>query len=54
MEIAPDGSAVLGVGGGITADSDIEAEWQECLHKAAATVELTATALLAPGLKPVL
>ncbi|OXM73285.1 aminodeoxychorismate synthase, component I [Amycolatopsis sp. KNN50.9b] len=25
----------LGVGGGITADSDAEAEWQECLHKAA-------------------
>ncbi|MBF9520319.1 aminodeoxychorismate synthase, component I [Mycobacterium sp. MHSD3] len=54
VEIAPDGSAVLGVGGGITADSDIEAEWQECLHKAAATVELTATALLTPGLKPAL
>jgi para-aminobenzoate synthetase component I len=28
------GGAVLGVGGGITADSDPEAEWQECLHKA--------------------
>jgi para-aminobenzoate synthetase component 1 len=54
VEIAPDGSAVLGVGGGITADSDIEAEWQECLHKAAATVELTAAALLTPGLKPAL
>jgi para-aminobenzoate synthetase component I len=25
----------LGVGGGITADSDPQAEWQECLHKAA-------------------
>ncbi|MFC3451266.1 aminodeoxychorismate synthase component I [Amycolatopsis speibonae] len=25
----------LGVGGGITADSDSEAEWQECLHKSA-------------------
>ncbi|HWD01928.1 MAG TPA: aminodeoxychorismate synthase component I [Amycolatopsis sp.] len=25
----------LGVGGGITADSDSAAEWQECLHKAA-------------------
>ncbi|WP_408626446.1 aminodeoxychorismate synthase component I [Amycolatopsis thermoflava] len=29
------GSIALGVGGGITADSDAEAEWQECLHKAA-------------------
>ncbi|MGL5444647.1 MAG: chorismate-binding protein, partial [[Mycobacterium] stephanolepidis] len=50
VEIAPDGTAVLGVGGGITADSDIDAEWQECLHKAAATVDLTATALLKPAL----
>ncbi|NIH78525.1 anthranilate/para-aminobenzoate synthase component I [Amycolatopsis viridis] len=25
----------LGVGGGITADSAADAEWQECLHKAA-------------------
>jgi para-aminobenzoate synthetase component 1 len=30
---------VLGVGGGITADSDPAAEWQECLDKAAAIVE---------------
>lgn len=29
------GRASLGVGGGITADSDADAEWQECLHKAA-------------------
>jgi para-aminobenzoate synthetase component 1 len=29
------GNAVLGSGGGITADSDPDAEWQECLHKAA-------------------
>ncbi|MGW4061186.1 aminodeoxychorismate synthase component I [Amycolatopsis sp. NPDC004747] len=34
FEIAGD-SIALGVGGGITADSDPEAEWQECLHKAA-------------------
>ncbi len=50
VEIAPDGTAVLGVGGGITADSDIDAEWQECLHKAAATVDLTAIAALKPAL----
>jgi para-aminobenzoate synthetase component 1 len=29
------GDAVLGVGGGITADSDPDREWEECLHKAA-------------------
>jgi para-aminobenzoate synthetase component 1 len=32
------GRAVLGVGGGITADSNPDAEWQECLHKAAPIV----------------
>jgi para-aminobenzoate synthetase component I len=36
------GTAVLGVGGGITADSDPAAEWQECLDKAAATIGLVA------------
>lgn len=35
VEFAPDGGAVLGVGGGITADSDPDREWQECLDKAA-------------------
>ncbi|PQD99398.1 aminodeoxychorismate synthase, component I [Mycobacterium sp. EPG1] len=35
VEFTPDGTAVLGVGGGITADSDPEREWDECLHKAA-------------------
>ncbi|GAT08325.1 aminodeoxychorismate synthase component I [Mycolicibacterium novocastrense] len=29
------GNAILGVGGGITADSDPDREWEECLHKAA-------------------
>lgn len=37
------GAISLGVGGGITADSDPEAEWQECLHKAAPLEELLAT-----------
>jgi para-aminobenzoate synthetase component I len=32
------GNAVLGSGGGITADSDVDAEWEECLHKAAPIV----------------
>ena len=35
------GGAVLGVGGGITADSDPDAEWEECLHKAAPIVGLS-------------
>ncbi|MBV9319268.1 MAG: aminodeoxychorismate synthase component I [Mycobacterium sp.] len=34
------GNAVLGSGGGITADSDPNAEWDECLHKAAPIVGL--------------
>ena len=38
VEFDAEGGAVLGVGGGITADSDPVAEWQECLHKARAVV----------------
>ena len=38
VEFGVDGSAVLGVGGGITADSDPDLEWDECLHKAAPIV----------------
>ena len=40
VEFDAHGTAVLGVGGGITADSDPAAEWEECLHKAAAIVGL--------------
>jgi para-aminobenzoate synthetase component 1 len=40
VEFEAHGAAVLGVGGGITADSDPAAEWEECLHKAAPTVGL--------------
>jgi para-aminobenzoate synthetase component 1 len=38
VEFGADGSAVLGVGGGITADSDPDREWEECLHKAASII----------------
>jgi para-aminobenzoate synthetase component 1 len=48
VEFDPGGNAVLGVGGGITADSDPDAEWQECLHKAAPVVGLPTLAAAAP------
>jgi para-aminobenzoate synthetase component 1 len=38
VEFDAGGAAVLGVGGGITADSDVDAEWDECLHKASSIV----------------
>jgi para-aminobenzoate synthetase component I len=38
VEFCADGSAVLGAGGGITADSDPHREWDECLHKVAPIV----------------
>ncbi|HVV11851.1 aminodeoxychorismate synthase component I [Amycolatopsis sp.] len=41
-----DGRIALGVGGGITADSDPQTEWEECLHKAAPL-----EALLAAGIQ---
>jgi para-aminobenzoate synthetase component 1 len=40
VEFDAAGTAVLGVGGGITADSVPDAEWEECLHKAAPVVGL--------------
>lgn len=47
VEFDASGDAVLGVGGGITADSDPDREWEECLHKAAPIMQsLTATAQL--------
>ena len=44
VEFGSDGSAVLGVGGGITADSDPDCEWDECLDKAAPIVGAMHTA----------
>jgi para-aminobenzoate synthetase component 1 len=43
VEFEAAGSAILGVGGGITADSDPDLEWDECLHKAAPIVGATRT-----------
>jgi para-aminobenzoate synthetase component 1 len=39
VEFDAAGTAVLGVGGGITADSEPGAEWDECLHKATPIIE---------------
>jgi para-aminobenzoate synthetase component 1 len=47
VEFDTAGNAVLGVGGGITADSDPAAEWEECLHKAAPIVGLPSAATAA-------
>lgn len=49
VEFDAEGQAVLGVGGGITADSDPEAEWAECLHKAAPTLNLSPAAPARPA-----
>lgn len=40
LEALPGGAAWIGVGGGITIDSDPAAEWAECLHKAAPLLDL--------------
>jgi para-aminobenzoate synthetase component 1 len=40
VEFDSAGNALLGSGGGITADSDADAEWDECLHKAAPIIGL--------------
>jgi para-aminobenzoate synthetase component 1 len=42
VEFDASGNAVLGVGGGITADSDPDREWDECLDKAAPFIGSTA------------
>jgi para-aminobenzoate synthetase component 1 len=49
VEFDAAGNAVLGVGGGITADSDPDAEWEECLHKAAPVVGLPRTVTASVG-----
>lgn len=41
-------NAVLGVGGGITADSDPDAEWEECVLKAAPVVGLMSASAAGP------
>ncbi len=43
LEFAPDGRAWIGVGGGITIDSEPAAEWAECLAKAAPLLDLLRT-----------
>lgn len=47
VEFDTAGNAVLGVGGGITADSDPDTEWAECLHKAAPIVGFRSAAAAA-------
>lgn len=44
VEFDASGNAVLGVGGGITADSEPDREWDECLHKAAPIIDADGTA----------
>ncbi|WP_305094201.1 aminodeoxychorismate synthase component I [Prescottella sp. R16] len=51
VEFDTAGGVALGVGGGITIDSDPDAEWQECLDKAHSLVTLTASSTR-PGPTP--
>ena len=44
VEFDARGNAVLGVGGGITADSDPDREWDECLDKAAPVIDIAGSA----------
>ncbi len=44
VEFDASGNAVFGVGGGITADSDPDREWDECLHKAAPIIDIADSA----------
>jgi para-aminobenzoate synthetase component I len=48
VEFDADGHAVLGVGGGITADSDPDREWDECLDKAAPFIDSAGSAIASP------
>jgi para-aminobenzoate synthetase component 1 len=48
VEFDASGKAVLGVGGGITADSDPDREWDECLHKAAPIIRIADSARRVP------
>jgi len=52
VEVYPDGRVALGVGGGITIDSDPDAEWQECLDKASAITGLATDHVLAASTNP--
>ena len=49
VEFDASGNAVLGVGGGITADSDPDREWEECLHKAAPFIDIADSARRVSG-----
>jgi para-aminobenzoate synthetase component 1 len=50
VEFDAAGNAVLGVGGGITADSDPDREWEECLHKAAPIIYAADSTAVQPAL----